>query len=400
MDPTARDFPSGFLFGAATSAHQVEGGNDGCDWWAWEQRGGAREPSGGACDHYRRYPEDIALLKELGLGSYRFSVEWARVEPEEGRFDEAALRHYRDMVERCRELGVEPIVTFHHFTLPTWLSVRGGVLARDSSRLFARYCRAVAEALTGRVTWVVTINEPMVLVLMGYVQGLWPPGKRPASQVIKAARRLVSWHEEAFAAIREVDPAMRLGIAKHWIDFRPLDPGDPVHRLGRRLQHHLFNRWYLDRVKSHCDFIGINYYARQYTTGPLRQVPLASPDAPRTEMGWSIVPEGLRLALAEASGYGLPLIVTENGIACRDDDERIRYIDRHLAAVHEAIAAGADVRGYQYWSLLDNFEWAEGYRPKFGLVAVDLETQERTVRDSARHYGEIARQGRLPDPID
>jgi len=396
----ARDFPEGFLFGAATSAHQVEGRNDGCDWVAWEAKGGAKDRSGDACDHYRLYPDDIALLRDLGLQSYRFSVEWARIEPEEGRFDAAELRHYRDMVDLCRKVGVEPIVTLHHFTLPTWLSASGGVLAPRSAELFARYCRQVAEALQGRVRWVVTINEPMILVLMGYLQGVWPPGQKSPGDAVRAARRLVSWHKLAHAAIRGVDQDMLLGVAKHWIDFRPLDAAKPVHRLGSRLQHHLFNRWYLEQVKSVSDFIGINYYARQYATSLLRQVPLATPEDPRTEMGWSIAPDGLRAALAGAAAYGLPLIVTENGIACQQDEERIRYIDSHLAAVRQAMAGGADVRGYQYWSLLDNFEWAEGYRPQFGLVAVDRSSQRRTVRESARHYGEIARSGRLPGAND
>ncbi len=395
-----RDFPSDFLFGAATSAHQVEGGNDNCDWWAWEREGGSQDLSGDACDHYRRYAGDISLLKELGLGSYRFSVEWARVEPVEGKFSTAELGHYRDMVAQCRAAGVEPIVTFHHFTLPTWLSRRGGVLARDSAELFARYCGEVAKALSGEVRWALTINEPMVLVLMGYLQGVWPPGLKSTRQAMRAAHRLVLWHRMAHAAIRAADPAMLLGVAKHWIDFRPLDPGKTSHRLGSRLQHRLFNRWYLEQVKGESDFIGINYYARQYTTGLLRQVPLASPQDPKTEMGWSIVPEGLRTALESVAGYGLPLLVTENGIACTDDHERSRYIDRHLLAVLQAMKAGADVRGYQYWSLLDNFEWAEGYRPKFGLVAVERLGQSRTVRESARHYGDIAKSGRLSADFD
>ena len=188
---------------------------------------------------------------------------------------------------------------------------------------------------------------------------------------------------------------MQLGIAKHWIDFQPLDVTNGLHRAGSALQHRLFNRWYLDQVKSLCDFIGINYYARQYTTGLVHQVPLANAGDPHTDMGWSIAAEGLQAALEEAATYGLPLMVTENGIACEDDRERIRYIDSHLASVLAAMAHGADVQGYQYWSLLDNFEWAEGYRPKFGLVAVDRTTQLRTVRESARHLGEIARSGRL-----
>lgn len=393
---SARDFPEDFLFGAATAAHQVEGGNQGCDWWEWEQRGGSKDPSGDACDHVRRYASDIALLRDLGLRSYRFSVEWARIEPAEGRFDEAALGHYRDMVDTCLQAGVTPIVTLHHFTLPLWLSGRGGVLAPGSAGLFARYCGTVARALRDGPRWVVTINEPMILVLMGYVQGVWPPGAKSAGQAIAAASRLVEWHREARQAIRAEDPKMMLGVAKHWIDFRPLDRRKLGHRLGAALQHHLFNVWYLDRIHDLSEFIGINYYARQYATGLLRQVPLAEAGQPHTDMGWSIAPEGLERALVEASRYGLPLMVTENGIACADDQDRQSYIVDHLAAVRAAMAAGADVRGYQYWSLLDNFEWAEGYRPKFGIVAVDRETQTRRVRESAKAYGLIAQSGLLP----
>jgi len=393
-----RDFPEGFLFGAATSAHQVEGGNSLSDWWAWELQGGSKDLSGDACDHYRRYRQDIELLREIGLSSYRFSVEWARIEPEEGRFDRSELEHYRDVAETCRSQGVEPIVTLHHFTLPLWLSRQGGVLAPQGARAFARYCGRAAEALAGRARWIVVINEPNILALMGYLQGVWPPGRRSTGMALRAARRLVTWYRTAAQAIRAVEPGALLGVAENWVDFAPLRESNLLHRLGSSLQDRAFNRWYLGQVRDQSDFIGINYYARQYATGLFRQVPLRESGQPRTEMGWSIEPQGLLRALTAARAQGLPLLVTENGTACADDGERGDYVVRHLAAVRDAIAAGADVRGYQYWSLLDNFEWAEGYRPKFGLVAVDRGTQVRTPRPSARLYGEIARTGRLPAP--
>lgn len=393
------DFPDGFMFGAATSSHQVEGGNDRNDWWAFEARGGSKDRSGDACDHWHLYPDDIRLLRDLGLNSYRFSLEWSRIEPEPGLFDPAALDHYRRMADTCRELGVEPLPTLHHFTLPLWLSERGGVLARNSSALFARYATEAARALKDSAHWVVTINEPAVLALMGYVEGVWPPGERRPLRAARVLERLVRWHLDAVAAIRSVAPDMLLGVAKHWIDFVPHDPARFGHRLGARLQDALFNRRYLDRTAAKSDFIGLNYYSRNYTTGPISRVPLARLGDPHTAMGWSIVPEGLLAALRRLGNYRLPVLICENGIATDDDAQRVDYLLAHLGAVRDALREGVQVIGYQHWSLLDNFEWAEGFWPKFGLVAVDPQTQERTVRQSATFYGEIARARSLPDSV-
>lgn len=392
------DFPEGFMFGAATSSHQVEGGNDRNDWWSFEQRGGSKDPSGDACDHWRLFPDDIRLLRDLGLNSYRFSLEWSRIEPEPGSFDHAALDHYRRMADTCRELGVEPLPTLHHFTLPLWLSRQGGVLAPDSTALFTRYATEAAKALSDSARWVVTINEPAVLALMGYVEGVWPPGEKRLWRASRVLRTLIRWHLDAVASIRHVAPDMLLGVAKHWIDFVPHDPSRLGHRIGARLQDALFNRRYLDRTVQASDFIGLNYYSRTYATGPFSRVPLSSPQDPHTAMGWSIVPEGLLAALRRVGEYRLPVLICENGIATDDDRERVNYLLSHLGAVRDALREGVQVLGYQHWSLMDNFEWAEGYWPKFGLIGVDPQTKERTVRGSARVYGEIARTGRLPDP--
>ena len=392
----ARDFPEGFLFGAATSSHQVEGGNDNCDWWDFELAGGSKDPSGDACEHYGRYPDDIALLRSLGLNSYRFSLEWSRIEPEPGRLDTRQLEHYRQMALACREQDVEPIVTLHHFTLPRWLSERGGVLAPDSTDRFASFCAAAADALEGAARYIVTINEPMVLVLMGYLDGVWPPGRKAPVSAVAAARRLVRWHREAYARIHARHPDMLLGVAKHWIDFQPRERGSATQRRGAQVQDYLFNRWYMRAIRGTYQFIGLNYYSTRYVTSLTRGEPLASADEAHTEMGWSISPQGFQRALRALKEFERPILVTENGIAASDDEARRAYILDHLTAMRHAMREGVPVIGYQYWSLLDNFEWAEGYRPQFGIVAVDRETQERTVRESGRFYGEIARSGRLP----
>ncbi|MDA8344396.1 MAG: family 1 glycosylhydrolase [Thermaerobacter sp.] len=393
---SARDFPEGFLFGAATSSHQVEGGNDNCDWWDWELAGGSKDPSGNACEHYSRFPEDIALLRRLGLNSYRFSLEWSRIEPEPGRFETKQLEHYREMALACRAQDVEPIITLHHFTLPRWLSAQGGVLAPGSTERFAAFCNAATDALEGAARYIITINEPMVLVLMGYLDGVWPPGRKSPAAAAAAAMRLVRWHRAAYACIHDRHPDMLVGIAKHWIDFQPLDRANAVHRRGAALQNYLFNRWYLRAIRDAYEFIGLNYYSTRYVTGLRTGEPLASPDEPHTEMGWSISPQGFERSLRALREYRRPILVAENGIASSDDAQRQRYIVDHLTAVRHAMREGVPVIGYQYWSLLDNFEWAEGYRPQFGLFHVDRGTQERTVRQSGRLYGEIASTGRLP----
>ena len=434
-------FPADFLWGAATAAHQVEGDNVTSDWWAWERRPDTpcREPSGIACDHYRRYADDIALLASTGLNTYRFSVEWARIEPSDGTFDPAAIDHYRRVVETVRAHGLVPMVTLHHFTLPAWLADRGGWRAPETPARFERYVRRVVAEIGSGVDWFCTINEPGVVAFGGYLGALgFPPGTRDVASWKEAIRGLVEGHRRAREAVRELRPTARAG-ATHSMQEWEADPGGrPVMEYLRRMNEDVFLEACADD-----DFIGVQTYTRvrvrlPAVLGPLARLALAIPatestlvpltvrretrqasvqaaGSPRgrgsagvaaalgqdgerlTQMGYEFRPQAIAATVRRAAALhpGKPIVVTEHGIATADDRERVAFIRQGLAALHAAMADGVPLRGYVHWSLLDNFEWARGYEMTFGLVAVDRATQARTVRPSAYLLGQIARTGRL-----
>ncbi|MBX5464984.1 MAG: family 1 glycosylhydrolase [Clostridia bacterium] len=405
MVPEDFRFPAGFLWGAATSGHQVEGENRLSDWWAWEQLPGhvaGGDRSGLAADHYRRFREDIGLLADLGLNAYRFGVEWARVEPFPGDFAEGELEHYAAMVEACRERGVTPLVTLYHFTLPRWLANRGGWLWPRAPERFAAYAERVVRALAPHgVEWWVTVNEPMVLAVQGFLAGIWPPQLRSPRAAARVLAALAEAHRRAWEAVHALGGGSAMaGVAQNMIDFVPLDPRRAGDRRAARLHWRLFNLDFLERIRERQDFVGLNYYSRSWSRWSWRLQGLLSPLSAlpgqrTTQMGWVWAPDGLGRTLEAAAAYGRPVVVTENGIATLDDRERQLWIRLHLEQVAAALARGLDVRGYFYWALLDNFEWAEGFRPRFGLIGVDYATQRREVRPSARYYGEMARAGRL-----
>lgn len=418
-------FPDGFLWGAATAAHQVEGDNDGCDWWDWERRPGTPcvDRSGLACDHYRRYPDDVALLASLGLTTYRYSVEWARIEPEDGRFDEAQLDHYRAMTDAVLAAGLIPMVTLHHFTLPRWVAARGGWLSAETPRLLARYADRVVRALGDRVAWWCTINEPGVVAFGGYLAALnFPPGTKDLGSWERASEGLVDGHRRTLAAVHAASPGARVGMTHQLMEWEADERGQPFVDWMRRRNEDVF----LDAARDD-DFVGVQTYTRvQVRLSPavsaLLRIALRSrrltavafppvirsqaldpepplpPGARRTQMGYEYRPESLAATVRRVAALlpGKDIVVTEHGVATDDDAERVEFLDRGLRALHAEIAAGAPVRGYIHWSALDNFEWALGYRMRFGLVGVDWATQARTVRPSARFLGEIARANRLP----
>ncbi|MGD0834414.1 MAG: glycoside hydrolase family 1 protein [Candidatus Dormibacteria bacterium] len=423
----SRRIPEGFLLGTASAAHQVEGGlwND---WMRMERQDPWRIKDGSsaaaAIDHLHRYREDLEMLAGLGQNAQRFSIEWARVEPEPGRFDAAALRHYADVVATCRRLGMEPVVTLHHFTLPVWLADRGGLLDRAAPGLFARYAAVCAEFLGDAVRWWVTINEPNVLAAVAYSAGQWPPHRRSPVAAMRAQAALLRMHVAATRALRDV--ATRRGhrvmvsIAHHERPFRPL-PGSAAARLAAPLPHYLFNRWFLRScatgrllppvgggqhlpgLAGSLDYLGVNFYTeervrfdpRAYTT--LFVSPQPDPSVPRSAAGWAIDPDAFRRVLTDLwREFHLPLLVTENGVADEDDELRPAYITDHLRAAMEAVREGADLRGYLYWTGFDNFEWLDGYAMRFGLIAVDRATLERRPKRSAAVYAEICRSRVIP----
>ena len=404
-------FPDHFLFGTATAATQVEGHCDDSDWAAF-----AREPGrvhGGdtpavACDQLHRFRDDVALQARLGMGAHRLSIEWARIERRPGEFDGAAWDHYREVLGAHRDAGIVPMVTLHHFTLPQWLAERGGLLSPDLPALLTRFSERAAAALGDLCGLWVTINEPNIVAVQSHLLGLWPPGHRSPAEAVRAHQNLLRAHESMYRAMHEVagrrSHSLQVGVAHH---LRVIEPRRPE-RLGDRVGAALFKRIFNDAfARAACarrtqDFFGINYYSRDRVHLSSRRrregylVRSVAPGAEVSDLGWEIYPEGLGRVLDEWWPRArVPIYITENGIADAADDRRPRFLVRHLAEIARAIARGVDVRGYMHWSLLDNFEWAEGYTPRFGLVRVDYATQERHPRPSAEIYARIARARRI-----
>jgi beta-glucosidase len=376
-----------FLWGAATSAHQVEGGDEASDWHEWEQLPGGpcAEPAGLACDHLNRYPEDIGLLAGLGLNCYRFSVEWSRIEPAPGRYERAWLDHYRRMCATCRELGLLPVLTLHHFTNPAWLAARGAWESPETAEHFARFTVAVLDAMGDLVAVLLTINEPNIAALLGYEEGVFPPGKHDREARLRATETFIAAHRLAVAEARERFPELPVGMALAMADWQALPGGEAERDEWRRLREDVF----LDATDGD-DFVGVNTYTR-HRIGPEGWV--GNEDGVElTAMGYEFWPEALGATLERAWNRtgGRTLVVTESGIGTGDDARRIHFIDRAVASMRHAMGRGVDVRGFLYWSALDNFEWHIGYEPRFGLIEVDRATQARRPKPSAAHFGRIA----------
>ncbi|GAA1532210.1 family 1 glycosylhydrolase [Dactylosporangium maewongense] len=393
-----RDFPAGFLWGAATSAHQVEGGNVNNDWWDFEHApaSAARASSGDGIDHFHHYAEDFALLRQLGHNAHRLSLEWSRIEPAPGEFSRAAVAHYRRVLTALAATGMTAFVTLHHFTLPRWFAARGGWLSPDAVHLFARYCRHVATELGELMPLVCTINEPQMVALHGYLEGYHPPGITNPVLWKRVGRILLDAHHAAVAAVRGASPTSQAGLAVQLPLLAPIRDDPACDAFHRSMRHEIVDL-YLDGLTGpdRGDWLGVQYYRKQWVD-PASPTLFAEPPAGSrlTQMGWAVYPDGLRQMLHRAEATGMPLYVTENGIATEDDDERLDYLHTHLEATAQAIKEGVDVRGYLHWSAFDNFEWSEGYRPKFGLIGVD-EHFNRVAKPSAHVFARIARTGRL-----
>jgi beta-glucosidase len=387
-------FPDGFVWGTATAAHQVEGSNWNNDWWAWEHTPGSpcTEPSGDACDHWHRYPDDLQFLRDLGFNAYRFSLEWSRIEPEDGEFSGVALEHYRRMCGTCRDLGLDPIVTFHHFTTPRWVAARGGWVEPETAELFARYVERVTAQLGDVIGRACTFNEPNVVATFGYQWGLFPPGERDAGLRHRANAVFIDAHRRAVEIVQAGPGQTPVGLTLAMQDMQAVDGGEAFRDAERRLMEDV----YLEAARGD-DYVGVQTYTR-FRYGRTGMLP-PPPGARTTQMGYEFWPEALEATIRRAWEVtrGVPILVTENGIGTTDDAERIEYVERALRGVLSCLEDEIEVRGYVYWSLLDNFEWTLGYGPKFGLVAVDRETQTRAAKPSAHWLGAIARANALED---
>lgn len=423
-------FPKDFLLGAATAAHQVEGNNIHSDYWAMEHMefSSFNEPSGDAVDHYHRYEEDIKLLADAGLNTYRFSIEWARVEPQPGVFDEAEIEHYRDVLHCCKKHGVEPIVTMHHFSSPKWLIEQGGWEAEATVEKFANYCRTMAEKLGDELHYVCTINEANMGLQVAAIAKRYrkqmqanaakaqenaessiqvginvenPMLERMKKQAMENTKLfgtsqpqifvgqrteagdilVMHAHQAAKAAMKAVHPALQIGLtlSLHDIQAKPGGEQEAEREWNEEFLH------YLPYIKDD-DFFGVQNYTRTLM-GPEGALPV--PDgAETTQMGYEFYPQALANVLRQVhESLPVPLIVTENGIATADDSRRVAFIRQALEGVQDCIAGGIPVKGYCYWSLLDNFEWQKGYSMTFGLIAVDRATQTRFPKPSLNELG-------------
>lgn len=377
-------FPEGFYWGASTAAYQVEGNIHNCD-WAEAERERKVPPCGRACDFYNRYDEDFALARSLGMNAQRFSLEWSRIEPEEGVFDESQIEHYRAVVRSCKKHGMTPFVTLWHFTLPQWFAQRGGFIRRDAPEIFARYCRFAAEKLGDDVPVVITMNEPEVFAAGGYATGFTPPFEISPILYLRALTRLAEAHRVAYTAVKEVRPDAEVGIAKHNIFFTANK--NPLNRGLRAAADWFWNHSFLRRTEGFHDFIGLNHYHFRKFGMTRAERDEATP----TFFGCYEHPDSLYETLAALKKYNVPVHVLENGVADGTDVRRIDYIRNAAANVHRAIETGVPVKGYFHWTLLDNYEWLFGYGVPMGLVAVDLKTQKRTPRPSAETYAAICR---------
>jgi len=411
-------FPAGFLWGTATSAHQVEGNNKNNSWWKWESEPGRirqGHTSGVACDWWGgRWKEDLERAQAAGQNAHRFSVEWSRIQPSPERWDDDALDHYRQMLLFMHQHEMTPMVTLHHFTDPLWLMEMGGWESEAVPRLFQKYARRVAEALGDLVKLWTPINEPNVYMFSGYFEGTFPPGKRDSKSGFTALTNMVKAHAAAYDAIHEVQPEAEVGISIHYRSLQPQSSWSPLDKWIAGVQWHAFNDAFplafatgtlkllnmqaaIPEAVDRMDFTGVQYYTRELVTFILdprntfgrRTFP---EDAARSTTGFiADVPAGMFEALKWAKAFRKPIYVTENGVEDEDDSLRPRYIVEHIHQTWRAANFNYRIKGYFYWSLVDNFEWERGWTQRFGLWGLDVETQQRIHRRSVDVYAAICR---------
>lgn len=391
----------------------MEGDNRWNDWWAFEQAGRLPHRSGDACREYELYEQDFDRARDAGQNAHRFSIEWSRVEPREGEWNEEAIRHYRDVLSALRARGLEPVVTLQHFTLPAWVLQKGGWTNRRAVRWFARYAGHVAAELGAGVRYWLTINEPTVYVKHAFVVGDWPPCTRHAwRHAMVAFVNLARAHRAARTRVRAHCPEAMVGFAHSAPVIQPCNPASVADRAAAWVRDAVLNQAFFTLLgagfpgtPTPFDFIGLNYYTRTVVRGTRSGlIPFAGSECladhhadrgPRSDTGWEIYPPGLLQSLHRFSTYGVPLMVTENGVATTDEELRSAFLSSHLAQLGAALEQGIDVRGYFYWSLIDNFEWALGTSARFGLYGVDFSTQQRCARPALDRFRAVCHSGRL-----
>jgi beta-glucosidase len=399
-------FPKGFLWGSATAAHQIEGNNTNSNWWQWEHsqkrenalKSQGKNPadfySGIACDSYNRFEEDFALAKQLNQNAHRLSVEWARIQPREGFFNESELDHYEEVLKSAKKNGLKTFVTLHHFTNPIWFSEKGGFEKKENVQFFVEYCLKVTKRLKDYVDFWITFNEPENYSSISYNYGIWPPQKKSFVLMLKVVKNIIKAHNLTALEIKKnnIGP---VGIAYHLSDLKPTNW---LTKIIAHVVYEMNDKYIFNRTIKSCDFIGLNYYFHHHF-GFFGKRKKSKSGHEVNDLGWGIHPEGIERVLLGLKKYNKSIYITENGLADAKDTKRAKFILNHLFYIHKAIEAGIMVKGYLHWSLLDNFEWADGFAPRFGLVEIDREHNlTRKIRLSALSYAEICKNNFIELP--
>ncbi len=408
MDRRNTKFPKHFFWGGSTASHQVEGGNHN-QWTVWEHdhakesaqtahrhlshlhnweeiKDQAEEPdnyiSGKGVEHYKKYKQDFQLARDLNLNAFRFSIEWARLEPKEGRWDKAEIQHYKNYIKELRRQKLEPFLTLWHWTVPQWFYEKGGFEVKENLHYFQRFVKKVADEFIDEVEYVIVLNEPNVDSSFSYIMGLHPPAKHSFVKFYRVYRHLTIVHKEAYKLLKKRKPTLQIGLSQQLANIQAKRPHNFLDQITTYWMRYFWNWGFLRRVRKYQDFIGLNYYFSDYYTGLGKR---HNPTVPLNDMGWYMEPEGIYpLLLRTWAKFKKPIYITENGLADSHDQYRRWWIEETLIAMERALSEGVDLRGYFHWSLLDNFEWQDGWWPKFGLVAVDRENgMKRTPRPSA-----------------
>ncbi len=407
-------FPKDFLWGTATSAHQIEGQNINSDWWLWEQKNKGKklqvneekyrdqtfQPSGKACNHYELFEKDFSLLKNLHNNAHRLSIEWARIEPTQGEWDYTALEHYRQVIKSLRQKKIKVMLTLNHFTLPNWLAQKGGWKNIKAPNYFKKFAKFVAKNFSKDIEFWITINEPEIYVDMSYLRGFWPPQVKSKKQGLLVFINMARAHRKAYKALHSVidkgAKKAKVGFSMNVMSFAAYKKHRLIELFYVHLADKFINHSFYYLTKGKHDFLGINYYfrvrLRKKDKSLLPEVEeVKETEREKSDMGTMIYPHGIFDVLMDFKDFNLPIYITENGVAAEDDEKRVRFLIDHLKEIHHAIQAGVDVRGYFHWSLLDNFEWDKSFGPKFGLVSVNLKNFSRTPKPSFDLYAKICK---------
>ncbi|MBL7665995.1 MAG: glycoside hydrolase family 1 protein [Bacteriovoracaceae bacterium] len=424
----AQSFPKNFKWCVATADHQIEGNDIHSDWWDWEKLDGKiknNEHSGLATNHTKLYLKDIEIMKKLGIQTYRFSLSWSKIQPEQNKIDYTVLKNYQNFIELLLKNNIEPMITLHHFVNPQWFQAKGGWEMPDAPEIFLKYLKIIYPYIGKKTTLWTTFNEPMVLIGGGYIQGLMPPGKS-GFQFEKPLVNILKTHAEIYqylkAQARSEKREISIGFAHHIRFFQAQNPDNFLEKMISEKVNEIFNWAILDalangrlkisipflisidqdlpQIKKTQDYIGINYYTREFLYFSFRDFQFRRhfhPTNPRSDLDWEIYPTGLRQSMDEMKKRfpKVPLFITENGIADQTDKYRKKYIFEHLQVLQQAITQGLDILGYCHWSLMDNYEWIEGFGPRFGLYEVDYKTFNRKGRPSADYFRQIIEKNEL-----